>query len=82
MAIADIPRPRPLWQQLLFAIPLLGWVARDVAEDTEGNLWYAVILFVSLWACSALTFGLPGLFVPALIMVPVIFTMLLLITWV
>jgi hypothetical protein len=80
MAIAEIPQRRPIWQRLFFAIPVLGWVARDLARDTAGNLWFAIIFFVSLWACAVLTFGLPGLFVPALIMVPVIWAILLLIT--
>lgn len=78
---ASRPVPLPTWQRLFFAIPILGWIARDVTQGGAENLWYAIVLFVSLWGISALTFGLPGLFLPALAMVPVIFAVLLLITW-
>ena len=80
MALADLPRRRPLWQRFFFALPLLGWMARDVSDDPKGNLWAAIIVFVSLWGCAILTFGLPGLYIPALMLVPVIWFVLLLIT--
>ncbi|MEM6889224.1 MAG: hypothetical protein AAF636_13910 [Pseudomonadota bacterium] len=73
--------PMPIWQRLFFAVPILGWVARDVAFGDRNNLWFAIILFVSLWLISALTFGLPGLYIPAVALVPVIFVTLVVITW-
>ncbi|WP_300039186.1 hypothetical protein [uncultured Roseobacter sp.] len=81
MATAENPPALPLWQRLFYAIPVIGWVARDVSEGDESNIWFALILFVSLWMCSALIFGLPGLYLPAVAMVPVIFILLLMITW-
>ncbi|MCR9125047.1 MAG: hypothetical protein NXH82_02875 [Rhodobacteraceae bacterium] len=82
MAIAhETPRALPIWQRLLFAIPVLGWVARDLLFGDKDNIWYALVMFVSLWGISALTFGLPGLYLPALALVPVIFVVLILITW-
>ncbi len=80
MALAEFPRRRPLWQRLFFTIPVLGWIARDLANDPKGNMWAAVITFISAWGCAILFFGLPGLYIPALIMVPVIWLVLLLIT--
>jgi hypothetical protein len=74
--------PAPTFaQRLLFAIPVIGWVARDLMFGDKNNIWFALIGFVSLWMSSALVFGLPGLYIPALLMVPVIFTVLILITW-
>lgn len=70
----------PFWQRLFFKIPVLGWVARDLLFGDKNNIWFALIGFFSLWMSSALTFGLPGLYLPAVAMVPVVFLLLLLIT--
>lgn len=69
-----------IWQRLFFKIPVLGWIARDLIFGDKNNIWFALIAFVSLWMSAALTFGLPGLYLPALAMVPIIFIVLLLIT--
>ncbi len=80
MTLATPPARLPLWQRLFFAVPVIGWVARDLLFGDKNNVWFALIGFVSLWMSSALVFGLPGLYLPALALVPVIFTVLLLIT--
>ena len=77
---ANIRRPS-LLQRLFFAIPVIGWVARDVMFGDKNNIWFALFMFVSLWAISALTFGLPGLYLPAVALVPILFTVLIVITW-
>jgi hypothetical protein len=71
----------PFWQRFFYAIPVIGWIARDVAYGDRNNLWFALILFVSLWLISMMTFGLPGLYIPAVLLVPVVFVTLLVITW-
>ncbi len=76
-----MPKNLPLYQRLFFAIPVIGWIARDLLFGDKNNIWFAIIAFVSLWGSAALTFGLPGLYLPALALVPVIFTVLILITW-
>ncbi len=81
MSTAAQPVRLPFWQRLFFAIPVIGWVARDLLFGDKNNVWFALIGFVSLWMSSALVFGLPGLYLPALALVPVIFLVLLLITW-
>lgn len=78
---AEQPRRLPLWQRLFFAIPVIGWIARDLVFGDKNNIWFALVTFVSLWMISALTFGLPGLYLPAVAMVPIIFLALLFITW-
>ncbi|WP_299670481.1 hypothetical protein [uncultured Roseobacter sp.] len=80
MSIAVNTPDLPLWQRLFFKVPVLGWVARDLLFGDKNNIWFALIGFFSLWMTSALTFGLPGLYLPALAMVPIIFVLLLLIT--
>jgi hypothetical protein len=82
MAVATaIPARPPLWVRLFYMVPVFGWIARDTVENGEENLYYGIALVLSLWGISILTFGLPGLFIPALAMVPLIFMVLLAITW-
>lgn len=81
MTLASTPTRLPFWQRLFFAIPVIGWVAKDLLFGDKNNIWFALIAFVSLWLSSALVFGLPGLYLPALALVPIIFVVLLFITW-
>ena len=81
MTLATTPRALPFWQRLFFAIPVIGWVAKDLIFGDKNNIWFALIAFVSLWLSAALTFGLPGLYLPALALVPVMFVVLVVITW-
>jgi len=81
MTLAATPTRPPFWQRLFFAVPVIGWIAKDLLYGDHANVWFAVILFVSLWMISALTFGLPGLYIPAVLLVPVIFVLLICITW-
>ncbi len=75
-----LPAPT-LAQRILFAIPVIGWIARDLLLGDKNNVWFALIGFFSLWMSCALTFGLPGLYLPALALVPIMFVVLILITW-
>ncbi|SEO01793.1 hypothetical protein SAMN04490248_10149 [Salinihabitans flavidus] len=79
MTTADTPRTQPLWQRILFMIPVVGWIARDLTYGSRDTVYYAIAAFVSLWGISALTFGIPGLYIPALIMVPLIWIVLIVI---
>ncbi len=81
MTLATTPTRPPFWQRFFFSIPVLGWVARDLLFGDKNNVWFAIIGFVSLWLSAALVFGLPGLYIPALALVPVMFIVLLCITW-
>lgn len=81
MTATAIPTRMPLWQRLFFAIPVLGWVARDLVFGDKSTIWYALIGFISLWLSCGLIFGVPGLYIPALAMVPIIFATLIFITW-
>lgn len=52
---------RPFLTRLLFAVPILGWMLRDVAEGDEHALGWFALTIVALLAIAALSFGLPGL---------------------
>ncbi|PWE33661.1 hypothetical protein DDZ14_03045 [Maritimibacter sp. 55A14] len=77
----DIPDTRPLWQRIVFRIPVLGWMLRDVMEGDEDNVFYAIGTLVALWTIAIMLWGYPALILPALALVPVCFLLILLITW-
>lgn len=51
-------------------------------EKSDANKLLTMIgIFAMLWAASVATFGVVGLYLPAVAMVPVIFVVLIMITW-
>lgn len=70
----------PRWLNILYAVPIIGWIVRDLLEGDDHQIWYFLAGAVSLWGIAILIWGLPGLLLPALAMVPVVFIILLLIT--
>ncbi len=48
---------------------------------TELRVHLAIVLLITGWAGSVALFGLPGLFLPALAAVPVIFIIIVGLTW-
>jgi hypothetical protein len=72
-----LPDRLPLWQRLLFAIPLIGRISKEVAYGETENFVYALITLVCLWGCSVLLFDIPGLYLPAVALVPVMFVLLI-----
>lgn len=71
----------PLYQRLIFAVPIIGWMLRDVTHGEGASLPYFGLTIVSLLGISTLTFGLAGLVVPVVLMiVPAAFAILFLIT--
>ncbi|MFY2826185.1 MULTISPECIES: hypothetical protein [Ruegeria] len=80
MSAIEMPRRLPIWQRLLFAIPVFGWLAKDAANGEAEDWYYTAAAIVSMWGCSALLFGLPGLYIPAVMMVPMMFILLILIS--
>ncbi|EAQ45733.1 MAG: hypothetical protein BM560_15195 [Roseobacter sp. MedPE-SWde] len=78
MALAyTLPDRLPLWQRILFAVPLLGRISKEVAYGDAENFYYALGILVCLWGSSILLFGIPGLYLPAVALVPVMFTLLI-----
>lgn len=80
MSISGSTVSRPLWLRVFYAVPVIGWMARDVMEGDRANLYFLLVTLVSLWGISTLTWGIPGFYIPALASVPVVFVVLLLIT--
>ncbi len=61
--------------------PAANTAANTAAEKARVRLILLVTLFaLILWGLSIAAFGIPGLYIPALVAVPVIFVLLLLIS--
>ena len=81
MTTTELPARHPFWMRLFLAVPVIGWVARDLLFGDKNNIYFALIAFVSAWMCSALVFGLPRLYLPAVALVPVMFILLVVYAW-
>jgi hypothetical protein len=72
-------RRAPLALRLLYALPFLGQIARDIARERD-SIYYALTIFVTLVILAVSTWGLVALTMIALTMVPVVFVLLIAIT--
>lgn len=70
----------PLAERMIYAIPLLGWMLKDVAYGDKDNIYWFIATMVMLWILAIMAFGYPAIILPALALVPTIFVALLLIT--
>tara|TARA_E500000318_G_scaffold99408_1_gene101424 strand:- start:647 stop:874 length:228 start_codon:yes stop_codon:yes gene_type:complete len=67
-------------QKLLHAIPVIGWCLRDLKTGGESAFTFFLVNCGLLWILSAVFFGYPGIIIPALCAVPVMFVLLILLT--
>ena len=63
----------------LAALPLIGFIARDIARDIN-VVFYLLTIFATLLTLAVMTWGLVALTLTAVAFVPVYFTLLVLIT--
>ena len=70
------PRP-PFTTRLLFAIPILGGMLREVSEQREGAFTWFVFSLVGCVVAATLAFGLAGLVVGMLFMTTVMFLIIM-----
>ncbi|MFC2969315.1 hypothetical protein [Acidimangrovimonas pyrenivorans] len=63
-----------------FMIPVLGWIARDIATKGEENFWYALVVFLTAVTLATMTYGPMALTMTALVAVPIMFVILIRIT--
>jgi uncharacterized membrane protein len=69
-----------LAERVLYAIPVIGWMLKDVVHGERDNIYHFLFTMVCLWAISGLVFGLPGVVVPAVVFAPLILLVIVLIT--
>lgn len=77
MSVLPAPPARlPLALRLLYAIPVIGWVARDISRGVE-NVFYALAIAALALVLAVQTWGLVALTLTALCLVPVMFVLLI-----
>ena len=79
--LTPIPPRLPLYQRLLFQIPILGWIARDVAFGTDDNIWYAAAIAATIWILSISTWGLVAFVLPFVAAAPLLLMTIAIMAW-
>ena len=74
--LTPIPPALPWYARLFFAIPLLGWIARDVAFGHPENLYYALGGLLAAWIMAIMSFGVVAVYLPMVVLTPVCLGML------
>ena len=67
----------PLVERILYAVPLIGWMLKDVVHGDRDNIWYFLAAVGSLWIMAIMTYGFPALVLPMIVLVPAVFVLLL-----
>tara|TARA_R110002012_G_scaffold24996_1_gene82943 strand:- start:744 stop:971 length:228 start_codon:yes stop_codon:yes gene_type:complete len=65
---------------LFYSVPIVGWCLRDLQTGGASALTYFLVNCGLLWIFSAVFFGYPGIIIPALFAVPMMFVILILLT--
>ena len=74
-----IPARPPFALRALYAVPLIGTIARDISSSVD-NVFYALMIVVTLLVVAVSVWGVVALAMSALALVPVMFVVLILIT--
>lgn len=70
----------PLAQRLVFSIPVLGWMLKDVVYGDRDNIWYFLFSLASIWFFAIWFFGYAAFIIPVICVVPMVFVALVMIT--
>jgi hypothetical protein len=73
------PRRLSPGRRALYSIPVLGRIARDIAQDVD-SVFYALMILVTLLVLAVQAWGLAALVVTAVAFVPVMFVLLIWVT--
>ena len=64
----------------VYAMPLVGRIAREVIEGDSDNKYYLIVILLTLWIVAGMTWGLPALVVPFIMAAPLCLVMLVALT--
>jgi hypothetical protein len=56
----------PSLSRSLYAIPVFGWIARDIARGPD-NIWYALVILLTVLVLAVKTWGLVALALTAIV---------------
>ena len=65
---------------IALALLLLGLLLRSALRGGDNEKIAFVVNIMILWALAAVTFGYPGILIPAMLLLPVVFVILFLLT--
>lgn len=74
------PRKGAIMLNLVYHIPIFGWMLKEAAKGSETARVLFLINMVLIWLLAIFLFGYPAIIIPALVAVPTIFVMLIAIT--
>jgi len=75
--LTPIPPAMPFYKRAFFAIPVVGWLARDVLYGDHDNIYYLLVIIATLLIVSFSIWGLPALVLIALFIVPFYFAFMI-----
>ncbi|WP_223424786.1 hypothetical protein [Tateyamaria pelophila] len=78
--MTDVTNPPSLFKRVVFSVPILGRMLREVMYGDKDNIYYFLVTIFTLWLVAILTWGYAAFIVMMLMAVPSMFVVLLLIT--
>ncbi|WDZ79920.1 hypothetical protein PWG15_31335 (plasmid) [Ensifer adhaerens] len=66
--------------RLVYNVPVFGWMLKEAAQGSQTAKVLFVINCALIWLLAIIAFGYPAIIIPALVLVPVVFVLLILIT--
>lgn len=72
--------PAKAHEPFIRRLPLVGPIARELAEGDADYPFYLLLALLSAWGCAFMVWGLPALVIPALIAAPLMLVVLVLLT--
>jgi hypothetical protein len=66
----------PLWQRMLYRVPLAGALIRDAGRSDNAQAFFALNIIL-LWVLAGFFFGIAGVLAVAYMLVPAVFAAIL-----
>ena len=66
--------------KVIYSVPVFGWMLREAVRGPAATKVLFLINCVLMWLLAVAFFGYPAIIIPALCLVPMMFTILILIT--
>jgi len=80
-ALSQPPAAPSLARRIAFAIPVLGWMLRDIERGGEEEMLFFAGGVAASLGCATLAFGLPGLVIGMLCMAALVGTAVVFVTF-
>lgn len=79
MSITNARPQQSILTRALRALPVIGWIARDMSKGVD-NVFYALMILLTAVVLAVQVWGLVALVMTALFAVPVMFVLLIRLT--